>query len=650
MKLRRGYLTLLLTVVSLLSLCCGNAVNICAHEAVPSTLYLPANPYEDLTVTGTAPPRDYQGDPVLWIPDLAYREYNQQRTLPVAPHHDEKQVLVEALAQPLDILYRKLYDELIEDYRGADYKNRLSINHWERILRMKNNVIDDIRAEIMIEGMHPLNATKYLLAHKLSPDLVAESWRKAYKASSDDFHTNLVSLYVGYYNNFHTHTYKDLLKMRPMSSYALYGVGSRTPTAKRIPLLKKAYQYAPDVPTDHAASLKVEILYTLANAYFYQTKEDDKAFETLKYLSMYNANLAEETRMRLQQEIKLNKYRLPLIKMREQKSELHTVVLLSAMPCPYELEVSEQMHFETVPSTLYPAKTPYADLTVTGTAPPPDYQGFSVLWIPEYDFELEPGIAAYQANSVPIAPNHAEKWKRYQMIARRLRYLSGKLFETLCADLEAQRFAELNELSPEQWHQMQQKFADKISREEDTALNDIQAEIMTEDMTPLNAAKYLMAHNINTEHHLQYAQQAVDENPDDYHTHLVWITAHSDIYKRIEGYRRLVKIRPNSSYALYWLGYFTDSADAIPLLKKAYQHAPDVPVNHPEFLKKNILIDLARKYYRYESDDAEAEKKAIETLRHLYKYDSKFARKIITNVQTKKKFGRHSRPHKEKNQ
>ena len=164
---------------------------------------------------------------------------------------------------------------------------------------------------------------------------------------------------------------------------------------------------------------------------------------------------------------------------------------------------SEKAQAETVPSTLYPAKNPYADLTITGTAPPPDYKGFPVLWIPDYDFELEPGIATFEADSIPIAPNHEEKLARYE-------------------NLERKAFSEFRQKAEDI---TSQKRMIEMSEEVDMQLKDLRAEIMTEGMTPLNAAKYLMAHNINTALRLHYAQQAVDENPDDYHTHLVWITA-----------------------------------------------------------------------------------------------------------------------------
>ena len=111
-----------------------------------------------------------------------------------------------------------------------------------------------------------------------------------------------------------------------------------------------------------------------------------------------------------------------------------------------------------------------------------------------------------------------------------------------------------------------------------------------------------------------------------------------------EGYRRLVEIRPNSAYALYWLGRYTHSADAIPLLKKAYQYAPDVPPDHPTFLKTGILFELAKAYFYWTEEDA----KALETLKYLSKYDPELAENHIMTMQRDNKIGKIGRPKKEK--
>ncbi len=288
-----------------------------------------------------------------------------------------------------------------------------------------------------------------------------------------------------------------------------------------------------------------------------------------------------------------------------------------------EITLSEKAQAETVPSTLYPPENPYEDLTVTGTAPTSDYVGGikgDFLWIPEFEYEWE--IEEMPQKTIPVAPNHAGKWARYEKREKEMWDKFEKILEGVTSD----------------------KVIRDRYREHQIELKNLKAEIMTEGMTSLNAAKYLMAHNIRTEHINQYAQQAVDENPDDFHTQLIWTWAQyygtgDDIGKVKAGYRRLVKIRPNSAYALYSLGNLTYSTDAIPLLKKAYQYAPDVPVDHPASLKVAILLQLAKVYYRWRSVETEAMAKALETLKHLSKYDAALAQKCITQMQTEKRIG-----------
>ncbi len=289
--------------------------------------------------------------------------------------------------------------------------------------------------------------------------------------------------------------------------------------------------------------------------------------------------------------------------------------------------LSEKAKSETVPTTLYPPDNPYEDLTVTGTAPPPDFHtyhaGDLILWIPEFEYKLEyEGPPGEGNKSVPIAPNHAEKWARYEQRKRDDFYKLGKRQEGVKSE----------------------KRRSDMSREVDAKLADFRAEIMTEGMTPLNAAKYLTAHKINTEHKKQYAQQALDQDPDDYHTLLVWTYVQQDFDTQRKGWRRLLKMRPNDAYVLSRLGDITFSAEAIPILKKAYQYAPDVPKDHPTFWKKGILYELAQAYY-YKYEDA----KALETLKYLSKYAPSLSRYSIERLQRENKLGIVGRPKKEKN-
>lgn len=281
-----------------------------------------------------------------------------------------------------------------------------------------------------------------------------------------------------------------------------------------------------------------------------------------------------------------------------------------------EITLSEKTQSETVPTTLYPPENPYEDLTVTGTAPPSDYQGNPILWIPKFEYELESN-----AVSLPIAPNHAEKMARFKQ-------RNNELYDEYLEKVKNVTSKKLR------W---------QFYREYHLQSAAIKAEVMTEGMPPLNAAKYLIAHNINTEHKKQYAQQALDENPDDYHTLLVWAYV-QDFEKKPEAFRRSLKMRPNAPYVLYRLGDITLTPEAIPILKKAYQYAPDVPTDHPTYLKTGILYELAKAYFYATREDA----KALETLKYLSKYDSELSEVYIRDMQRNNRIGMVGRSQKEK--
>ncbi len=296
---------------------------------------------------------------------------------------------------------------------------------------------------------------------------------------------------------------------------------------------------------------------------------------------------------------------------------------------PLEITLSEKAQLETVPTTLYPPENPYKNLTATGKTPPPDfytdYAGDLILWIPEFEYKLEDEAWPPGANnkSLPIAPNHAEKWGQYEQREREDFYKLRQRKEDVTSEKR-------------RWD---------MSREVDAKLADFRAEIMTEGMNPLNAAKYLAAHNINTEHKKQYAQQALDENPDDYHTLLVWTYVQQDFDTQREGWRRLLKMRPNDAYVLSRLGDITFSAEAIPILKKAYQYAPDVSKDHPAFLKKGIVFELAQAYFYWTREDT----KALETLKYLSKYDPDLSSSRIKDMQKYNKIDKIVRQPREKN-
>ncbi|MDE0484030.1 MAG: hypothetical protein OXI67_15740 [Candidatus Poribacteria bacterium] len=308
MKLRVQTLTVLLMIaVILLAGCNGDKqkppeqVEITLSEkaqveTVPSTLYPSENPYQDLTVTGTAPISDYVGGingDFLWIPEFEYEweiEEMPQKTLPVAPNHAEKFARYEKRE-------KELWDKFKKSMEGVTSEKVIDDRYREHQIELKN-----LKAEIMTEGIAPLNAAKYLMAHNIRTEHINQYAQQAVDENPDDFHTQLIWTFAQYSSSDDPieniakvkEGYRRLLEIRPNSAYALYNLGRLTHSTDAIPFMKKAYQYAPDVPTDHPASLKSSILFSLAQKYYYETREDTKAMETLQHMSKYNPESAEK--------------------------------------------------------------------------------------------------------------------------------------------------------------------------------------------------------------------------------------------------------------------------------------------------------------------------------------------------------------------
>ncbi len=100
------------------------------------------------------------------------------------------------------------------------------------------------------------------------------------------------------------------------------------------------------------------------------------------------------------------------------------------------------------------------------------------------------------------------------------------------------------------------------------------------DLPPLDAAKCMLANAGGGDLYLQeVAQQALDENPNDFHTLLIWTDAQPyDSENREKGYRQLLQMRPNAAYVLLMLGEcmkFKNRQESIELYKKAAQYAPN---------------------------------------------------------------------------
>ena len=81
-----------------------------------------------------------------------------------------------------------------------------------------------------------------------------------------------------------------------------------------------------------------------------------------------------------------------------------------------DVTLSPEVDTETTfPTTFYPPENPYEDLTVTRTAPPSGYNDYDFFWIPEFEYELEPGeMPVKYKDYLPIAPKHVEKMARFR--------------------------------------------------------------------------------------------------------------------------------------------------------------------------------------------------------------------------------------------
>ena len=81
--------------------------------------------------------------------------------------------------------------------------------------------------------------------------------------------------------------------------------------------------------------------------------------------------------------------------------------------------------------------------------------------------------------------------------------------------------------------------------------------IISEGFTDLEMAKYFILIGLstaNTKYAQEYAQKALDANPDDYQTLYVWTQTQTEDSKRIQGTRKLLEQNPNDAKMLFQLG------------------------------------------------------------------------------------------------
>lgn len=217
---------------------------------------------------------------------------------------------------------------------------------------------------------------------------------------------------------------------------------------------------------------------------------------------------------------------------------------------------------------LLPATGPYAGITETGEPPPDDYYGDPLYWIPGMVYETFHN-PHYGSSSDPV-------WPPSEEIGRRI------------AAREEELFKAYDEEEIEDSHVRSRVF------------RRAKLEVISESMSPLHAAKYLDALSGSyRDKARELAQVALDANPDDFHTLLLWTTLQyepddeASRKRAVAGYRRLLEMNPNSARVTHDLGRILFRADefeeSVHLLKKAAQL--DTRYQESAFLR------LAMSYY-----------------------------------------------------
>ena len=241
-----------------------------------------------------------------------------------------------------------------------------------------------------------------------------------------------------------------------------------------------------------------------------------------------------------------------------------------------------------------PWTTIYSALIPKGASPPDEYHGDILYWIPGMEYETIVNVDGTRESKI-VLPDHKEKNDRVHKALGKLKV----------------------------------EYAAQGKSASDEEARQISIEIWTDGFSALNAAKFLGAGGgaLDGKYAIEFAQKALDENPNDFHTLYLWSILHDfnggPFYNREledkaeSGYRRLLEMNPNSVPVLHSLGYHLyierdikedpkqSIAESIVLLQKSVQL-------DPTYLKGSSLYRLAKSYYAVR-DTA----KAIETLKRL---------------------------------
>lgn len=217
---------------------------------------------------------------------------------------------------------------------------------------------------------------------------------------------------------------------------------------------------------------------------------------------------------------------------------------------------------------LPPATGPYAGITETGEPPPDDYYGDPLYWIPGMAYETLHN-PSYGSFSDPV-------WPPSEEIGSRIAAREEELFKAYDGEIED---------SP---------VKSRVFRQ-------AELEVISESMSPLHAAKYLGAigSSLYADKARELAQVALDANPDDFHTLLLWTTLQyepddeASRKRAVAGYRRLLEMKPNSARVRYDLGNllsdYQEFEESIRLLETSAQLDPR--------FSEGAFLRMARKYY-----------------------------------------------------
>ncbi len=131
-------------------------------------------------------------------------------------------------------------------------------------------------------------------------------------------------------------------------------------------------------------------------------------------------------------------------------------------------------------------------------------------------------------------------------------------------------------------------------------------EILTEGLSPLDAAKFLHLEGSYSEFAMEYAQQALDAAPDDYTTLHVWTYVQEDRVLQEQGLRRLLSMNPRSEQLYFDLGFLllhgNSEDEGIDYLKKSAVLDPGyrrgAALGALGYFYQFTDIDLALAYYK----------------------------------------------------